>query len=152
MNDWHDMGNSGKTVEEPKDEIEKLFDTLAALRLEIADVRSRQLTKDQVEGFQTILKETVERVSRVENAAYDGSRESSARIEHLIKRMTQSNEYDIRKAVHRLDLARQETIEAANKSLWNQKCIVRGTVLFSTFLGLTLGIWAGILIANYLYR
>ena len=152
MSEWDNMDDIGKTVEEPKDEIEKLFDTLATLRLEIADVRSRQLTKDQVEGFQKILKETVQSVSRVENAAYDGSRESSARIEHLIKRMTQSNEYDIRKAVHQLDLARQETTEAANKSLWNQKRIVRGVILFSAFLGLTLGAWANSIIANYLPR
>lgn len=136
-------------LEEPVDPINALLDTLAKLRLEIADVKSRQITSNQLDEFYAIMKESIKTVKLVEEAAYQGSRESSARIEHLIKTMTQSNEYSIQKAVHRLDSARQETTEAAKQSLWYQKRIIRLVILFSALLGLTLGAWIGVLIANY---
>jgi len=45
-------------LEQPEDPINTLLGTLAKLRLEIADVKSRQITSNQLDEFYVIMKET----------------------------------------------------------------------------------------------
>ena len=62
------------------DPIKTLTDTLTLLRVEIADVKKRQITEERLKHLQAALEDNAEKIAGVQNAASQGGREGASRL------------------------------------------------------------------------
>ena len=66
------------------DPIKTLTDTLTLLRVEIADVKKRQITEERLKHLQAALEDNAEKIAGVQNAASKGGWEGASRLAHSL--------------------------------------------------------------------
>ena len=121
------------------DPIKTLTDTLTLLRVEIADVKKRQITEERLKHLQAALEDNAEKIAGVQNAASKGGMEGAARLAYSLDQTANEIQRKIDDAVRSLSEARRaasSTVLARRRNVW----------LFMAFSALT-GLAAGALIS-----
>jgi len=89
------------------DPIKTLTDTLTLLRVEIADVKKRQITEERLKHLQTALEDNAEKIAGVQNAASRGGKEGASRLAHSLAQTARDMQGKVDDAVRSLSEARR---------------------------------------------
>jgi hypothetical protein len=127
------------------DPIKTLTDTLIQLRAEIADVKARQITEEQLGRLQTALEETAKKIAGVQSAASQGSREGASRLVHSLDQTAREIQGKVDDAVGALSEARRATssmVLARRRNVWL-------LMAFSAITGLATGALVTLVVFDY---
>jgi len=128
-----------------KDPVQNLTDTLALLRLEIADVKKRQITEERLKHLQAALENTAQQVGSVQKAATYGGMQGAKDLSGPLSTATREMGQKVDKAVQSLLDARREasgTILARRRNVWL-------LMAFSAFSGLAIGALGSLMFYDY---
>jgi hypothetical protein len=103
------------------DPIKTLTDTLTLLRVEIADVKKRQITEERLKHLQAALEDNAEEIAGVQNAASQGGREGASRLAHSLDQTAREMQGKVDDAVRSLSEARRAasgTVLARRRNVW----------------------------------
>ena len=117
------------------DPIKTLTDTLTLLRVEIADVKKRQITEERLKHLQAALEDNAEKIAGVQNAASQGGREGASRLAHSLDQTAREMQGKVDDAVRSLSEARRE----ASGAILARRRTVGLLTLFSAITGLATG-------------
>lgn len=127
------------------DPIKTLTDTLTLLRVEIADVKKRQITEERLKHLQAALEDNAEKIAGVQNAASQGGREGASRLAHALDQTAREMQGKVDDAVRSLSEARRVasgTVLARRRNVWL-------LMAFSALTGLATGALASVVVFDY---
>lgn len=127
------------------DPIKTLTDTLIQLRAEIADVKARQITEEQLRRLQTALEENAKKISGVQSATSQGSREGASRLVHSLDQTSREIQGKVDDAVGALSEARR----AASSTVLARRRYVGLLMTFSALTGLATGALVSLVVFDY---
>ena len=132
-------------MKNPKDPVQQLTDTLTLLRVEIADVKSRQITEKQLKHLHTALEKTTGQVEKVTESAEAGAERGTARLASEVAHTTQKIEEATQRAIRGLS----EALSTVHGSYLSRKRMIYLLLLFSTFSGVALGAFLAVRAGDY---
>ncbi len=115
--------------------VQDLIDQLKLMRVELGDVKKRQLTEERLKHLQAALEDNAKQIAGVQQAAANGGKEGAERLTYPLDRTASKMEHKIDDAVRGLSEARREasgTILARRRNV----CLL---MLFSALIGLATG-------------
>jgi len=115
--------------------VQDLIDQLKLMRVELGDVKKRQLTEERLKHLQAALEDNAKQIAGVQQAAANGGKEGAERLTYSLDRTASKMEHKVDDAVRGLSEARREvsgTILARRRN-------VRLFMLFSALTGLAIG-------------
>ena len=115
--------------------VQDLIDQLRLMRVELGDVKKRQLTEERLKHLQAALEDNAEQIAGVQNAAAHGGKESAERLTYSLDRTASKMEQTVDDAVHALSEARR----GASGAILARRRNVRLFMLFSALTGLATG-------------
>lgn len=127
------------------DPIKNLTDTLTLLRVEIADVKKRQITEERLKHLQAALEDNAKQITGVQNAALQGGREGASRLVHSLDMIAREMQEKVDKAVHSFSEARRaasSTVLARRRNVWL-------LTAFSALTGLATGALVSLVVFDY---
>ena len=127
------------------DPIKTLTDTLTLLRVEIADVKKRQITEERLKHLQAALEDNAEKIAGVQNAASQGGREGASRLAHSLDQTAREMQGKVDDAVRSLSEARRaasSTVLARRRNVWL-------LMAFSALTGLATGALVSLVVFDY---
>ena len=127
------------------DPIKTLTDTLTLLRIEIADVKKRQITEDRLKHLEAALEDNAKQIAGVQDAASLGGREGASRLVHALDQSHRQMQSKIDDALRSLSEARR----AASGAILARRRTVGLLAAFSALTGLATGALVGLLVFDY---
>lgn len=125
--------------------VQDLIDQLKLMRVELGDVKKRQLTEERLKHLQAALEENAEQIAGVQEAAAFGGRAGALELTKIVSSNAQTN---------------IETIATANRSLSEARTEATSTILarrrnvgllmgLTGLIGLFLGALLSLIVLNY---
>ena len=127
------------------DPIKTLTDTLTLLRVEIADVKKRQITEERLKHLQAALEDNAEQIAGVQEAASQGGRDGASRLVHALDQSHRQMQGKVDDALHSLSEARR----AASGAILARRRTVALLTAFSALTGLATGALVCLLVLDY---
>ena len=124
------------------DPIKTLTDTLTLLRVEIADVKKRQITEERLKHLQAALEDNAEKIAGVQNAASQGGREGASRSLDQTAREMQGKVDDAVRSLSEARRAASGTVLARRRNVWL-------LMAFSALTGLATGALVSLVVFDY---
>jgi len=115
--------------------VQDLIDQLRLMRVELGDVKKRQLTEERLKHLQAALEDNAEQIAGVQNAAAHGGKEGAERLTYSLDRTASKMEQTVDDAVRALSEARR----GASGAILARRRNVRLFMLFSALTGLATG-------------
>jgi len=115
--------------------VQDLIDQLKLMRVELGDVKKRQLTEERLKHLQAALEDNAKQIAGVQNAAAHGGKEGAERLSYDLSRFVAQIDRKVDDAVRSLSEARRE---AAGTVLARRRN-VRLLCLFLALTGLATG-------------
>jgi hypothetical protein len=117
------------------DPVQDLIDQLKLMRVELGDVKKRQLTEERLKHLQAALEDNAKQIAGVQNAAAHGGKEGAERLSYDLSNKASQIERKVDDAVRSLSEARRE----ASGTILARRRNVRFFMLFSALTGLATG-------------
>lgn len=117
------------------DPVQDLIDQLKLMRVELGDVKKRQLTEERLKHLQAALEDNAKKIAGVQQAAANGGKEGAERLTYSLDRTASKMEHKVDDAVRALSEARRAasgTVLARRRNVWL-------LMAFSAFTGLATG-------------
>lgn len=131
------------------DPIKTLTDTLTLLRVEVADVKKRQITEERLKFLQAALDNNGDKISRVhagvQNAAAQGGKEGAMQLAYTVDKTAREMGGKVDDAVRSLSEARKAasgTVLARRRNVWL-------LMAFSALTGLATGALVSLVVFDY---
>ena len=115
--------------------VQDLIDQLKLMRVELGDVKKRQLTEERLKHLQAALEDNAKQIAGVQQAAANGGKEGAERLTYSLDRTVSKLEHKVDDAVRGLSEARRE----ASSTILARRRNVRLFMLFSALTGLATG-------------
>ncbi len=112
--------------------VQDLIDQLNLMRVELGDVKKRQLTEERLKHLQAALEDNAAQIAGVQNAAAHGGKEGAERLTYSLDRTASKMEQTVDDAVRGLSEARRD----ASDTILARRRNVGLFVLFSALTGL----------------
>jgi hypothetical protein len=117
------------------DPVQDLIDQLKLMRVELGDVKKRQLTEERLKHLQAALEDNAKQIAGVQQAAVQGGKEGASRLAHSLDQTAYQMQQKVDDAVRGLSEARRE----ASGTILARRRNVRLFCLFSALTGLATG-------------
>ncbi|MFU1608431.1 hypothetical protein ACM25O_19135 [Sulfitobacter pontiacus] len=117
------------------DPVQDLIDQLKLMRVELGDVKKRQLTEERLKHLQAALEDNAKQIAGVQQAAANGGKEGAERLTYSLDRTASKMEHKVDDAVRGLSEARRE----ASGTILARRRNVHLLMLFSTLTGIATG-------------
>ncbi len=117
------------------DPVQDLIDQLKLMRVELGDVKKRQLTEERLKHLQAALEDNAKQIAGVQQAAIQGGKEGASRLAHSLDQTAYQMQQKIDDAVRALSEARRD----ASHTILARRRNVRLFMLFSALTGLATG-------------
>jgi len=115
--------------------VQDLIDQLKLMRVELGDVKKRQLTEERLKHLQAALEDNAKQIAGVQQAAANGGKEGAERLTYSLDRTASKLEHKVDDAVRGLSEARRE----ASSTILARRRNARLFMLFSALTGLVTG-------------
>ena len=115
--------------------VQDLIDQLKLMRVELGDVKKRQLTEERLKHLQAALEDNAKQIAGVQNAAVQGGKEGASRLAQTLDQTAYQMHQKVDDAVRGLSEARRE----ASGTILARRRNVRLFMLFSALTGLATG-------------
>lgn len=115
--------------------VQDLIDQLKLLRVELGDVKKRQLTEERLKHLQAALEDNAKQIAGVQQAAANGGKEGASRLTHSLDQTAYQIQQKVDDAVRGLSEARRE----ASSTILARRRNVGLFTLFSALTGLATG-------------
>jgi len=115
--------------------VQDLIDQLKLMRVELGDVKKRQLTEERLKHLQAALEDNAAQIAGVQNAAAHGGKEGAERLTYSLDRTASKMEQTVDDAVRGLSEARRD----ASDTILARRRNVGLFMLFSALTGLATG-------------
>jgi hypothetical protein len=115
--------------------VQDLIDQLKLMRVELGDVKKRQLTEERLKHLQAALEDNAKQIEGVQQAAVQGGKEGAFRLAHSLDQTARDMHRKIDDAVRSLSEARRE----ASGTILARRRNVRLFMFFSALTGLATG-------------
>lgn len=132
-------------MKDPKDPVQQLTDTLTLLRVEIADVKNRQITEKQLKHLLAALENTAVQVEAVAQSAGEGAQRALQPLSRQMGHTSQNMQDSTQRALQGLS----EALRAIHGNFLSQKRFIGLLLLFSALFGVGLGAFGGLWIGDY---
>lgn len=131
------------------DPVQDLIDQLKLMRVELGDVKKRQLTEERLKHLQAALEDNAKQIAGVQQAALQGGKEGASRLAHSLDQTAYQMHQKVDDAVRGLSEARRD----ASGTILARRRNVRLLMLFSALTGLATGAFLTlVLFDHYLER
>jgi len=90
------------------DPVQDLIDQLKLMRVELGDVKKRQLTEERLKHLQAALEDNAKKIAGVQQAAANGGKEGAERLSYDLNNKAAQIERKVDDAVRGLSEARRE--------------------------------------------
>ncbi len=117
------------------DPVQDLIDQLKLMRVELGDVKKRQLTEERLKHLQAALEDNAKQIAGVQQAAVQGGKEGASRLAHSLDQTAYQMQQKVDDAVRGLSEARRE----ASGTILARRRNVGLLALFSALTGLATG-------------
>lgn len=115
--------------------VSDLIDQLKLMRVELGDVKKRQLTEERLKHLQAALEDNAQQIAGVQQAAANGGKEGAERLTYSLDRKASKIENTVDDAVRSLSEARRD----ASSTILARRRNVSFIALFSALAGLATG-------------
>jgi hypothetical protein len=115
--------------------VQDLIDQLKLMRVELGDVKKRQLTEERLKHLQAALEDNAKKIAGVQQAAANGGKEGAERLSYDLSNKAAQIERKVDDAVRGLSEARRE----ASSAILARRRNVRLFMIFSALTGLATG-------------
>jgi len=127
------------------DPVQDLIDQLKLMRVELGDVKKRQLTEERLKHLQAALEDNAKQIAGVQQAAANGGKEGAERLSYDLSNKAAQIERKVDDAVWGLSEARRE----ASGTILARRRNVRLFCLFSALTGLATGALLTLVVFDY---
>ncbi|MBI1495554.1 hypothetical protein [Halocynthiibacter styelae] len=127
------------------DPVQDLIDQLKLMRVELGDVKKRQLTEERLKHLQAALEDNATEIAGVQNAAAQGGFEGAERLTYNLSNIAGQIERKVDNAVRSLSEARKE----ASSTILARRRNVHLFMLFSALTGLATGALLSLIVFDY---
>lgn len=127
------------------DPVQDLIDQLKLMRVELADVKKRQLTEEQLKHLQAALDSNATAIAGVQDAAAQGSQEGASRLMRPISQTAGEIHRTVNDAIHSLS----EAHRAASEGVLARRRYVGALMGLSALTGLAMGAFASLLVYDH---
>ena len=127
------------------DPVQDLIDQLKLMRVELGDVKKRQLTEERLKHLQAALEDNAKQIANVQQAAANGGKEAASRLAHSLDQTAYQMQQKVDDAVRALSEARRE----ASGTILARRRNVGLLALFSALTGLTTGALLTLVVFDY---
>lgn len=117
------------------DPVQDLIDQLKLMRVELGDVKKRQLTEERLKHLQAALEDNAKQIEGIRHAAAHGGKEGAERLSYDLSNKAAQIERKVDDAVRGLSEARRE----ASGTILARRRNVSLLCLFSALIGLATG-------------
>lgn len=117
------------------DPVQDLIDQLKLMRVELGDVKKRQLTEERLKHLQAALEDNAKQIAGVQQAAAHGGKQGAERLSYDLDNKAAQIERKVDDAVRSLSEARRE----ASGAILARRRTVGLLALFSALTGLATG-------------
>lgn len=127
------------------DPVQDLIDQLKLMRVELGDVKKRQLTEERLKHLQAALEDNAKKIAGVQQAAANGGKEGAERLTYSLDRTASKMEHKVDDAVRALSEARRAasgTVLARRRNVWF-------LMAFSALTGLATGALVSLVVFDY---
>tara|TARA_R110002049_G_scaffold170295_2_gene336890 strand:- start:9 stop:524 length:516 start_codon:yes stop_codon:yes gene_type:complete len=127
------------------DPVQDLIDQLKLMRVELGDVKKRQLTEERLKHLQAALEDNAKKIAGVQQAAANGGKEGAERLSYDLSNKAAQIERKVDDAVRGLSEARREasgTVLARRRNVWL-------LMAFSALTGLATGALLSLVVFDY---
>ena len=125
--------------------VQDLIDQLKLMRVELGDVKKRQLTEERLKHLQAALEDNAKQIAGVQQAAANGGKEGAERLSYDLSNKAAQIERKVDDAIRGLSEARRE----ASGTILARRRNVRLFCLFSALTGLATGALLSLLVLDY---
>jgi len=125
--------------------VQDLIDQLKLMRVELGDVKKRQLTEERLKHLQAALEDNAKKIAGVQQAAANGGKEGAERLSYDLNNKAAQIERKVDDAVRGLSEARRE----ASGTTLARRRNVRLFMLFSALTGLATGALLSLVVFDY---
>jgi hypothetical protein len=115
--------------------VQDLIDQLKLMRVELGDVKKRQLTEERLKHLQAALEDNAEQIAGIQNAAAHGGKEGASRLAYSLDQTAREMDRKVDDAVRGLSEARRD----ASDTILARRRNVGLFMLFSALTGLATG-------------
>lgn len=127
------------------DPVQDLTDQLKLMRLELGDVKKRQLTEERLKHLQAALQGNAKQIAGVQQAAAHGGQQGAERLSYDLRNKAAQIEEKVDDAVRSLSEARRDATDA----ILARRRIVGLLALFSALTGLATGALISLLVFDH---
>ena len=127
------------------DPVQDLIDQLKLMRVELGDVKKRQLTEERLKHLQAALEDNAKQIAGVQQAAANGGKEGAERLAYSLDRTASKMEHKVDDAVRSLSEARRD----ASGTILSRRRNVGLLALFSALTGLATGALLSLLVYDH---
>lgn len=127
------------------DPVQDLIDQLKLMRVELGDVKKRQLTEERLKHLQAALEDNAKQIAGVQQAAAHGGKQGAERLSYDLSNKAAQIERKVDDAVRSLSEARRE----ASGAILARRRTVGLLTLFSAITGLATGALLSLLMFDY---
>ena len=125
--------------------VSDLIDQLKLMRVELGDVKKRQLTEERLKHLQAALEDNAQQIAGVQQAAAIGGKEGAERLTYSLDRKASKIESTVDDAVRSLSEARRD----ASSTILARRRNVSLLALFSALTGLVTGALLSLIVFDY---
>lgn len=125
--------------------VSDLIDQLKLMRVELGDVKKRQLTEERLKHLQAALEDNAAQIAGVRSAAAHGAKEGAQLLAGLVDNMTNIMGGRVDTAVRNLSEARREV----SGTILSRRRNVSLIALFSALTGLAIGALLSLIVFDY---
>ena len=127
------------------DPVQDLIDQLKLMRVDLGDVKKRQLTEERLKHLQAALEDNAKQIAGVQQAAAHGGKQGAERLSYDLSNKAAQIERKVDDAVRSLSEARRE----ASGAILARRRTVGLLTLFSAITGLATGALLSLLMFDY---
>ena len=127
------------------DPVQDLIDQLKLMRVELGEVKKRQLTEERLKHLQAALEDNAKQIAGVQQAAAHGGKQGAERLSYDLSNKAAQIERKVDDAVRSLSEARRE----ASGAILARRRTVGLLTLFSAITGLATGALLSLLMFDY---
>ena len=125
--------------------VQDLIDQLKLMRVELGDVKKRQLTEERLKHLQAALEDNAKQIAGVQQAAANGGKEGAERLAYSLDRTASKMEHKVDDAVRSLSEARRD----ASGTILARRRNVGLLTLFSALTGLATGALLSLIVFDH---
>ena len=127
------------------DPVQDLIDQLKLMRVELGDVKKRQITEERLKHLQAALEDNAKQIAGVQQAAAYGGEQGAERLSGPLRAISSQIDLKVDDAVRSLSEARRE----ASGAILARRRTVGLLCLFSALTGLATGALLSLMVFDY---